>query len=175
MTAIPSLATPRLLLEPLSPALAADAFAPFADPALYRYMEGEPPASADALRDRFARLAAGSGRDEERWLNWLAFRRADRALAGWHQATLTGATASIAWVTFGSHRRAGYAREGARAVIDWLATQGALEIVAQADERNLASLRTAASLGFVPDPDPVAETLRGEATIDRVHRLRIAR
>jgi hypothetical protein len=28
------------------------------------------------------------------------------------------------------------------------------------------------ALGFVEDPDPIAEQLRGEATVDRVYRLR---
>jgi len=52
--------------------------------------------------------------------------------------------------------------------------QGAREIDAQSDERNTASRRTALALGFVEDPDPVAEELRGEATVDRVYRLRTA-
>ncbi len=173
MSATPWLRTARLALEPLSAAHAEDAFAHFADAALYRYMTGEPPASVDALRRELARLAAGSGREGERWLNWLARRRDDGALVGWHQATLTGATASIAWVTFPSHRRSGYAREAAAAVVAWLAAQGAREIEAQSDERNLASRRTAEALGFVPDPAPIAETLRGEATLDRVYRLRV--
>jgi RimJ/RimL family protein N-acetyltransferase len=172
MNATPPLATSRLLLEPLAPAHADAAYAAFADPALYRYMVGAPPESPGALRDEFARLGAGSGRPDERWLNWLAYRRDDRALAGWHQATLTGRAASIAWVTFPAHRRAGYAREGAAAVVAWLLAQGVLEIDAQSDERNVASCRTAVALGFVPDPEPIAETLHGEATVDRVYRLR---
>jgi RimJ/RimL family protein N-acetyltransferase len=169
--ATPELHSRRLVLEVLSPAHSDSAFAGFADPDLYRFMSGEPPASADALRAEFARLAAGSGRDDELWLNWLAFRREDRALAGWHQATLTVPTATIAWVTFPAFRRSGYAREGAAAVIAWLATQGVGEIVAQSDERNAGSRRTAEALGFLPDPAPIAETLRGESTFDRVYRL----
>jgi RimJ/RimL family protein N-acetyltransferase len=175
MSAPPALRTDRLRLEPLSAAHAAVAYPHFADAALYRYMNGQPPAGVDALGAEFARLAAGSGRDGEHWLNWLAFRREDRALVGWHQATLTGANASIAWVTFPAYRRSGYAREGAAAVVAWLASQGAHEIEAQSDERNAGSRRTAEALGFVPDPEPIAETLRGEATLDRVYRLRLDR
>ena len=168
----PELATARLVLEPVSPDHAGGAWAPFADEALYQYMVGAPPADEAALRAHFARLAAGSGRPDELWLNWLAFTHDDRRLVGWHQATLTAPSASIAWVTFPAHRRHGYAREGAAAVVAWLGARGAREIVAQCDERNMASRRTALALGFAEDPDPIAEELRGEATVDRVYRLR---
>jgi RimJ/RimL family protein N-acetyltransferase len=171
MSAFPPLVTARLALVPLAAAHADEAFDAFADPALYRYMPGTPPEDRGALRARFGQLAAGSGRADEVWANWLARRRGDGALVGWHQATLTAPSASIAWVTFGAHRREGYAREGAAAVVAWLRSAGAREIVAQSDERNLASGRTALALGFVPDPDPVPEELRGEATLDRVYRL----
>ena len=168
----PTLTTARLVLEPLAADHARIAYRWFADEALYRYMVGSPPADERALHDRFAGLAAGSGRPNERWLNWLAFGRDDRSLVGWHQATLTVPTASIAWVTFSANRRHGYAREGAAAVVEWLLGEGAREIVAQSDERNAASRRTAVALGFVEDPDPVAEELRGEATVDRIYRLK---
>ena len=169
----PTLPTARLTLEPLAAGHAAVAYPAFADETLYRYMLGSPPADERALHDHFARLAAGSGRPDELWLNWLAFRRDDRSLVGWHQATLTAPSASIAWVTFPAHRKHGYAHEGAAVVVEWLLRQGAREIVAQSDERNTASRRTALALGFVEDPDPVAEELRGEATVDRVYRLRM--
>jgi RimJ/RimL family protein N-acetyltransferase len=168
----PALETARLVLEPLSAGHARVAYAPFADAGIYRYMVGSPPVDEEALRAHFARLAAGSGRPDELWLNWLAFTRDARALVGWHQATLTPPSASIAWVTFPAHRRHGYAREGAAAVVAWLRSRGAREIVAQSDERNTASRRTALSLGFVEDPEPIAEELRGEATVDRLYRLR---
>jgi RimJ/RimL family protein N-acetyltransferase len=169
----PMLTTDRLRLEPLSPDAAADAYEAFADPRLYRYMDGEPPASAHALRDEFARLCAGSRDPAQRWANWLARTRDGAALVGWQQATIVGPTAWIAWVTFAGHRRSGYAREGAAAVVAWLRTLGVENVVAQSDERNAASCATAASLGFVPDIDPIAETLRGEATVDRIYRLRL--
>ena len=169
----PALATPRLTLVPLAADHAHVAFPAFADESIYRYMIGGPPKSEASLRDHFARLAAGSGRENELWLNWLAFRRDGGGLAGWHQATLTVPSASIAWVTFPAHRKLGLAHEGAAAVVDWLVGRGAREIVAQSDERNLASRRTALALGFVEDPEPVAEELRGEPTVDRIYRLRI--
>lgn len=168
----PALTTDRLRLAPLSPDAADEAYDAFADPRLYRYMVGEPPTDALALRDEFARLSRGSRDPDQRWSNWLVWTRDGAALVGWQQATVVGGTAWIAWVTFAGHQRAGYAREGAAAVIAWLRTLGVEEIVAQSDERNVASCATAASLGFVPDAEPVAETLHGEATVDRVYRLR---
>ena len=168
----PALATARLVLEPLSAAHAVAAYPAFADPWLYRYMVGAPPDDEDALRKQFARLAAGSGRDGEAWHNWLAFARDGGSLVGWHQATLTAPTASIAWVTFPAGRRRGYALEGGAAVVEWLQANGAREIVAQCDARNVASRRTALALGFVEDPEPIAEELRGEATVDYVYRLK---
>lgn len=167
------LRTPRLALSPISPGDADAAFPEFADPGLYRWMTGAPPASAEALREEFARLAAGSPREGELWLNWLARRFDDGVLVGWHQATVIGTHADVAWVTFGGHRRRGYAREGAAAMIAWLAGRGVRDLVAQADLRNEASAATAASLGFVADARTVAESLRGEATVDRVWRLRV--
>ena len=115
MTAV--LETARLVLAPLAAGDADDAFAAFADPGLYELMLGETPADVASLRERFARLAAGCPRPEERWLNWLARTRDGGALVGWHQATVVGARADVAWVTFGAYRRCGYAREGAAAVI----------------------------------------------------------
>ncbi|CAG1009995.1 hypothetical protein BURK1_03728 [Burkholderiales bacterium] len=171
--AIPLLPTARLVLEPLVPGHAAEAFVAFADADLYAFMVGEPPASVDALRDEFARLAAGCPRPDERWVNWLARRRDDASLVGWHQATVAGARADIAWVTFAGSTRRGHAREGAAAVVAWLASLGVREIVAQSDVRNAASCATAVSLGFVPDAETIAETLRGEPAVDRVYRLRL--
>ena len=168
-----TLDTARLVLAPLSAGDADEAYAAFVDRGLYELMVGEPPADPDALRARFAQLAAGCPRPGERWLNWLARTRDGGALVGWHQATVVGARADIAWVTFAAHRRHGYACEGAAAVIAWLRALGVREVVAQADARNAASGATAASLGFVADAGTSPETLRGEPTVDRIWRLRL--
>ena len=165
------LLTARLALAPLSGDDADEAYPAFADRDLYRLMVGSAPADAGALRERFTRLAAGSPDPGERWLNWLARRRDDSTLVGWHQATVAGETGDIAWVTFAGHRRAGYAREGAAAVLAWLRGIGVREVIAQADLRNAGSNATAAALGFVPDPGTIDESLRGEPTVDRRWRI----
>ena len=141
MTATPPLATlPASCLEPLVPAHADAAYAAFADPALYRYMVGAPPRAPVALRDEFARSRAEAVDPDERWLNWLAFRRDDRALVGLAPGHARRRAASIAWVTFPAPsprgvraRRRGGGRRVARDA------QGVREIDAQSDERNVAS------------------------------------
>ena len=135
-------------------------------------MDGSRPADLAELRAHFERLAAGCPRPAERWLNWIARDRASGAPVGWHQATVVGEHADIAWVTFAAHQRHGYAREGAAAVLDWLASVGVREVVAQSDLRNAGSMATALALGFQPDPETIAADLHGEATVDQVYRLR---
>jgi [ribosomal protein S5]-alanine N-acetyltransferase len=172
LTPLP-LATARLRLEPLRPDHAEAALAGFADPTTYTYMPGTPRTDVAALRDYFSRLAAGSGRADEAWLNWLLFLRESDACVGWVQATvLGGRTASIAYVVFGPHTRRGYAREATSAMLAFLWTAPTLESVeAQADVNNFASLRVAEALGFTRDTEEVESELRGVATRDYVFRL----
>ena len=59
--------------------------------------------------------------------------------------------------------------------IENFAREGVREVEAQSDERNVASRMTAGALGFVADAEPIAETLRGEATVDRVYRLKLGK
>lgn len=171
--ATPPLATDRLRLAPLAASDAAECFAVLADPALYELMDGRPPADLEAIEREFARLARGSGREGEDWHNWIARATGSGVPVGWHQATVAGARADIAWVTFPTARRRGYAREGAAAVLDWLASIGVRETVAQSDVRNAGSMATALSLGFRPDPETIVADLHGEATVDRVWRKRL--
>jgi RimJ/RimL family protein N-acetyltransferase len=172
MSATPRLQSARLLLEPLDAAHADECYGAFADASLWELMDGSRPASPAELRATFGRLAAGCPRPAERWLNWIARERAHGTPVGWHQATVVGEHADIAWVTFAAHQRHGYAREGATAVFDWLASIGVREVVAQSDLRNAGSRATALALGFEPDPETIVADLHGEATVDQVYRLR---
>jgi ribosomal-protein-alanine N-acetyltransferase len=169
----PPLATARLALEPLAPDHAPEALPGFSDPALYAYIPGQPRSEESALRAYFARLAAGSGNEDETWHNWIVFTRSPRECVGWVQATITDAReASIAYFVFARHQRNGYAREATGAMLDWLWTLPTLGVVtAQADVRNVASQRVVAALGFARDRDDVASDLRGEPTRDFVYRL----
>ena len=64
------LVTERLLLAPLVPGDADEMAGVLADPALHRFT-GRRPATLQELRTRYAALAAGSGRPEEVWRNWI--------------------------------------------------------------------------------------------------------
>ena len=169
------IATPRLDLEPLRLSHAETCFAAFADPSLYRYVDLPMPADAGELRERFAGWRRGSGRPEEIWLNWIAFERGTGRAAGWFQATVQVADgeAHIAYFVFGAFQRRGVAVEAVRAIAERLfAAPGVSTLIAQTDERNEASRRAAVAAGFIADPLPVASTLRGEPSTDRVFRLR---
>jgi RimJ/RimL family protein N-acetyltransferase len=169
------IATARLDLEPLRPAHAEICFASFADPSLYRYIDLPMPADAGELRERFAGWRRGSGRPEEIWLNWIAFERGSGRAAGWFQATakLADSEAHIAYFVFGAFQRRGVAVEAVRGIAERLfASTNVTTLIAQTDERNEASRRAAVAAGFIADPLPLASTLRGEPSTDRVFRLR---
>ena len=58
------------------------------DPRLHEFIGGTP-ATLDELRERYRRLAAGSGDPAERWLNWT-IRTTDAGTAvGTMQATIS--------------------------------------------------------------------------------------
>ena len=81
------IATSRLVLSALRPADAAEMTAVLADEQLYEFIGGRPPTAAE-LRERYLRLAAGSGRPDEIWLNWIVRQRATRRPVGTVQATV---------------------------------------------------------------------------------------
>jgi hypothetical protein len=72
---MPTLATGDLLLEPLVAAHAEAMFAVLSDPALFRFIDGAPPASVHELRQRYARLESRMSPDgRQRWPNWVLAR-----------------------------------------------------------------------------------------------------
>lgn len=144
-----TLATDRLILEPLVAAHADAMFAVLSDPAIYAY-ENAPPRSADWLRERYARLESRrSGDGTEQWLNWVVRLRGDVPI-GYVQATVPASRRALIAYEFGSAWWGqGYAREATQAMID--------ELVAHHDARgfaavlkcaNFRSLRLLERLGF---------------------------
>ena len=85
--ALDEIGTIRLVLSGLQPADAAEMTVVLAAQRLYEFIGGRPPAAAE-LRDRYLRLAAGSGRPDEIWLNWIVRQRATRRPVGTVQATV---------------------------------------------------------------------------------------
>jgi RimJ/RimL family protein N-acetyltransferase len=148
------LVTERLVLEPLLPVHAALLCPALREPDLYTYIPQEPPASVEALEARCRRLASRRSPDgAEVWLNWaarLATAQGTPVYVGTFEATVYGDdSAALAYMIFGPYQRRGYAAEGCRAVLAYLAgAVGVRRAFAEIDTRNAASIALVESLGF---------------------------
>jgi RimJ/RimL family protein N-acetyltransferase len=139
--------TPRLELTPLRVSDADEMAGVLGDERLYEFIGGKPP-SVEELRGRYSRQVAGSGRPDERWLNWIVRVRGGGEAAGYVQATVTGARADIAWVIGTPWQGRGYAREAALAMVGWLSSAGVTTVTADIHPDHRASERVAAALGL---------------------------
>jgi RimJ/RimL family protein N-acetyltransferase len=141
----------RLTLTPLGPGDAEEMVGVLSDERLYEFTGGEPE-DAVQLRERFERLVAGSGRDDETWLNWVVRRRSDDRPVGTVQATIErrgGERAAwVAWVVGVPWQGQGFATEAARALVAWLREQGVWDVAAAVAPGHVASERVAASAGL---------------------------
>jgi RimJ/RimL family protein N-acetyltransferase len=134
--------TGRLSLVPLSVDDAEEMAAVLDDERLHEFTGGRP-LTLDELRDRYARLVAGSSKADEVWLNWIVRLRADSQPVGTVQATLTADgdhwTAHVAWVIGADFHNQGFASEAARALVEWLREQGVEDIAANVHRDHRAS------------------------------------
>ncbi len=145
----PILHTPRLRLEPLLAAHAAVLFGPLSDPSLYKFIPTDPPVSLEALTLRYRRLESRRSADgRELWLNWAAFTgEAPACLI--EASVLPSRIVQVAYFTFVSHQRQGFAAEALSAVIEHLRDAlGLTSARALLDTRNEASWRLLERLGF---------------------------
>lgn len=148
-------ATPRCTLLPLLPSHAGAMFPVLADPALYEF-ENAPPASVDALRNRYQRLEARQSPDgRQQWLNWV-LQLPDGRLAGDVQATvLPGGLAWVAYELASWHWRQGIGSAAVRAMLQELASHhGVHTAVAALKARNHRSAGLLRHLGFTPGLPP---------------------
>lgn len=147
-----ALETPRLVLEPLTPAHAPALYPSLRDDRLYRFIPTDPPTSPTALATRYRRLATRRSPDgREAWLNWAMRRRNPPGpYVGTLEATvLPDRSAVIAYLVFVPDQRRGYAREGVAALLDHLLRDHPLDLIAaEVDTRNAASIALLAALGF---------------------------
>jgi ribosomal-protein-alanine N-acetyltransferase len=146
-----TLAGMSVILEPQVAGHAGEMFVVLGDPAIYEH-ENEPPASAEWLRERFARLESRRSPDgEQLWLNWVVRRRAD-GLIGYVQATvLPTGRAAIAYVLASKYWGRGLAAEACQAMIGELAERyGVRTVYAVFKRRNVRSARLLERLGFAP-------------------------
>lgn len=156
----PLLRSERLVLEPLRVEHAAEMAPLLADARLYELIGGgEGPSPEDLEASYRGRLSAG-GADGSRWCNWVVRSRESDAVVGGVQAEVTsgeqGVIAELAWIVGSAHQRRGYAREAAAAMADWLRERGALVLVAEIHEHNVASIRVALALGLAVTTESAA-------------------
>jgi len=142
--------TGRLDLEPLRVGHAEEMAAVLADPMLYAFTGGEPPA-VEVLRARYERQTAGSPDPAERWFNWVLRLRAEGCPTGYVQATVTGPEAEVAWVVGTPWQGRGLAVEAARALVAALLADPAVDtVVAHVHPEHHASAAVARAAGLSP-------------------------
>jgi RimJ/RimL family protein N-acetyltransferase len=153
-----TITTGRLDLVPLQAEDADEMAAVLGDERLHEFIGGRPATLAE-LRERYAKLAAGSSNPAEVWLNWIVRRRSDAQAVGTVQATLTSHdgrwTAHIAWVIGVDWQNQGFASEAARALVDWLRRRGAQSVAAHIHPDHRASAAVAARAGLEQTRDEV--------------------
>ncbi|MET7617515.1 GNAT family N-acetyltransferase [Streptomyces sp. NPDC005408] len=145
--------TDRLVLLPLAVEHAEEMAKALADPSLHTFIGGTPD-TVNALRSRYARMLAGAPDPAVSWCNWVISLRAESALAGTVQATVSpsgrGRAAEIAWVVGTPWQGRGIATEAARALVGWLAGRSVHTAVAHVHPDHLASAAVAAAAGLTP-------------------------
>ena len=150
MTGMRTLQADGLVLEPLTAAHAEAMFALLSDPALYRYIDEAPPADADSLRARFARLERRVSADgRQRWLNWVVCVPG-RPPLGYVQATvLDNGSAWVAYLLGSAHQGRGHATRATAAMLTHLESEhGTSRLLANVEVENLPSIRLLQRLGF---------------------------
>lgn len=129
----------RLTYARLGPEHAEALFPLFADPRVWRYIEGNDGATVDDLRARYLRW-----QENPDWINHAVLL--DTTPIGRVQATLHGDWAEIAYVIGVPHWGHGYGREATAWLIDQLPVR---EVWAAIAPGNRASRRLLEALGFV--------------------------
>jgi RimJ/RimL family protein N-acetyltransferase len=141
--------TERLRLEPLLPEHAAELFPVLDDDRLHGFTGGRP-ATLEELRTRYGSLEDRRSPDgKEQWLNWVVRERASDAAIGTVQATIVGDRALVAWVIGSGFQGEGFASEAARALVEVLLDDPAIQTVtALVAPGHVASEKVAARAGL---------------------------
>lgn len=144
-----SLASQSIQLLPLTASHAREMFELLRDPALYEF-ENEPPASEQALAERYAKWEARRSPDgRQQWLNWVV-RLPSGELAGYVQATvLEDGSALVAYELNSRFWRQGIGLAAVQAVIEELrSAYGVTLCGAVLKARNFRSLGLLKKLEF---------------------------
>ncbi|MEX3100782.1 MULTISPECIES: GNAT family N-acetyltransferase [unclassified Streptomyces] len=142
--------TARLELLPLRVEHAEEMAGVLADPALHEFIGGAPE-TAEELRARYERLAAGAPEPGVSWLNWVVRLREEQRLVGTVQATVVdaGLHAEVAWVVGTPWQGRGIAGEAARGLVEWLGGVSVRTVVAHVHPDHAASAAVAKGAGLV--------------------------
>lgn len=146
--------TDRVRLQPMRPDDAGALFPVIDDERLHACTGGVPD-TMDELRSRldvWAHERSSDGR--QAWLNWVVRAADDGRVLGTAQATVErgddGPRAVVAWMVGSQHQQRGFASEAARAMIEWLETQGVLRVDAHIHPGHQASAGVARNAGLTP-------------------------
>ena len=142
---------PIVTLEPRTAAHAEALFAVLAEPALYEFIEEDPPTSVELLRERFARSESRRSPDgSQQWLNWVV-RDESLNVAGYVQATVAADLQTHIAYMFGSaFQGRGIASAAVAQMLAIVAAEfGVTTFFVVAERRNSRSVRLAERLGFV--------------------------
>ncbi len=144
------LETERLRLEPLRESHAAELFDLLSDARLYEFIPQDPPVTLDALAARYKLLESRkSPNGGEDWLNWAARSKAEGTCVGTVQVTIgRDRRAHLAYEIGVPYWGRGLATEACAHVIRTLFDEGIVEVWAELDTRNVASIRLLERLGF---------------------------
>jgi [ribosomal protein S5]-alanine N-acetyltransferase len=172
MDSMRTLHSASLTLEPLVVAHADAMFAALSAPEMYAYMPGKPPASVEALRERYARLESRrSGDGTQQWLNWIVRMRTGEC-AGFVQATIhPQRTADFAFAFAPQHWGHGVAFEACSTAIPSLFEDfDVAALYCTVDPSNRRSLRLLERLGFqeiAPHRYPHVNAEPGDRVLER--------
>ena len=138
-------------MEPLTESHAADLFALLSDPRMYAFIPQDPPENLEALASRYRFLESRrSPEGDEEWLNWAVRSKSKGNCLGTVQVTIRpDRRAQLAYEIGVPHWRRGYATEACSRLIQALFDEGIVEVWAELDTRNAASIGLLERLGFV--------------------------
>lgn len=170
----PIIETPRLSIRPVRGEHASIMTDVLSAPALYEFLEQDPP-TRSYLERQYTLLESGLSPDgREHWLTWILFKREDGRPIGYIQATVREPeSAHVAYVITPSHWRKGYAREALVGMLNCVFSRYAvMTAIAEMDTRNRPSIGLVESLGFEHvRTEHDAAHFKGSASHEHVYQL----
>lgn len=156
----------RLDLLPIGPEHAEELAAALADPALHAFTGGSP-ATADDLRVRYARLAAGSPTPPRPGATGRCGCAPTAASPATSRPPSAPGPPRLAWVVGTPWQGRGLATEAARALLSHLAATGVSTVTAHIHPDHHASAAVARALGLTPTGEQQDGETRWQAEAPR--------